>query len=190
MTTAPLTTVTVATPAATTVPPATTTVAPTVPAGGTSWWFPYFLGALVLLLLVAGAGVWWAIRTPGAADAPKAGPRKSGGTPPSNKVGPAGRSPAPRIALDRVRAWDPGTGRVAALETTLRDLEKTEQARSGSKAVDLLELVPPARIPSRPMPEPVRRWGARVGLRPALDRPVRRRPLLLAESRARAEPAS
>ncbi len=79
--------------------------------------------------------------------------------------------PARQIALDQVQAWDPGQGRVAALETALRGLEQAEQKRTGSKAVDLLKLVPPARIPSRPMPEPVRRWGARVGFVPlSIDR--------------------
>jgi hypothetical protein len=50
-------------------------------------------------------------------------------------------------------------------------MEKTEQARTGAAQVDLLQLVPPAAIPSRPMPEPVRRWGARVGFVPlSIDR--------------------
>ena len=170
-TTAPLTTVTpVATATATTVAPATTTVAPTPPAGETSWWLPYFLVALALVFLVAGAGVWWALRTPGPADSAKPGSRKSGGTPPPKKVNRRS-PPALQIALDRVRTYDPMRGRVSSLEAAMRELEQAEQARTGSKAVDLLKLVPPASIPSRPIPEPVRRWGARVGFVPlSIDR--------------------
>jgi lysophospholipase L1-like esterase len=174
VTTAPLTTIItapiVATATATTVLPATTTIAPTPPSGTTSWWFPYFLGALALLLLVAGAGVWWALRSPGSADVTK--PQPPGG---ARKIPMAKADrqspPARQIALDQVQAWDPGRGRVGALETALRGLEQAEQKRTGSKAVDLLKLVPPAQIPSRPMPEPVRRWGARVGFVPlSIDR--------------------
>jgi hypothetical protein len=79
--------------------------------------------------------------------------------------------PALQIALDRVRTYDPMQGRVSSLEAAMRELEQAEQARTGSKAVDLLALVPPASIPSRPIPEPVRRWGARVGFVPlSIDR--------------------
>lgn len=172
-TTGPLTIVTaptVSTATATTVPLATTTAAPTPPAGETSWWFPYFLGALALLLLVAGVGVWWAVKTPGLADSAKPRPRGNGGTPPA-KPGNRRSPPALQIAIDRVRTWDPASGRVSTLEDALRELELGEQVRTGRKAVDLLVLVPPAQIPSRPMPEPVRRWGARVGFVPlSIDR--------------------
>ena len=79
--------------------------------------------------------------------------------------------PALQIALDRVRTYDPMRGRVSSLEAAMRELEQAEQARTGTKAVDLLKLVPPASIPSRPIPEPVRRWGARVGFVPlSIDR--------------------
>jgi hypothetical protein len=62
-------------------------------------------------------------------------------------------------------------GRVSALEAALRDLERAEQARTGRRTIDLLTLVSAAEIPSRPMPEPVRRWGARVGFVPlSIDR--------------------
>jgi hypothetical protein len=161
----------VATATATTIPPTTTTIAPTPPSGTTSWWFPFFLGALALLLLVAGAGVWWAIRTPGSADASRPRPRASEARKPPTAKADRQSPPAHQIALDQVQAWDPGRGRVTALETALRGLEQAEQKRTGSRAVDLLKLVPPARIPSRPMPEPVRRWGARVGFVPlSIDR--------------------
>ncbi|MEN6341029.1 MAG: DUF3821 domain-containing protein [Methanospirillum sp.] len=169
-TTAPQTTVTVATATATTVAPSTTTNAPTPPAGGTSWWFPYFLGALALLLLLAGVGVWWALRTPGPSDSAKPRPRSTGGTPPGKQT-VRGSPPALQIALDRLRTWDPMRGRVSTLEAALRDLEQAERARTGSNAVDLLKLVPPEWIPSRPMPEPIRSWGARVGFVPlSVDR--------------------
>lgn len=160
-----------ATATTTTVAPVTTTVAPAPPPGETSWWFSYFLGALALLLLVAGAGVWWALRTPGPTDQskPKPGPKR-GGPPPAPPL--SRRSPpALQIALDQVRAFDPMRGRVSALRTTLRELERSEQARTGSRDVDLLALVPPSGIPSRPMPAPVRRWGDRVGFVPlSIDR--------------------
>lgn len=172
-TTAPLTTVppaSLATAPATTVAPVTTTVAPTPPAGGTSWWFPYFLGALALLLLIAGAGVWWALRTPGPADASRPRPKKGGRAPPAPPVNRRS-PPALQIALDQVRTFDPMRGRVSTLEAALRGLEQAEQARTGNRAVDLPTLVPPAGIPSRPMPEQVRRWGARVGFVPlSIDR--------------------
>ena len=161
-----------ATATTTTVAPVTTTVAPAPPPGETSWWFSYFLGALALLLLVAGAGVWWALRTPGPTDASKPAPRpgRGGGPPPAPRL--SRRSPpAVQIALDQVRAFDPMRGRVSALRTTLRELEQSEQARTGSRDVDLLALVPPSSIPSRPMPAPVRRWGDRVGFVPlSIDR--------------------
>jgi hypothetical protein len=160
----------VATATVTTVAPATTTVAPAPPAGETSWWLPYFLIALALVFLVAGLGVWWALRSPAPADSAKPGSRKSGGTPPPKKVNRRS-PPALQIALDRVRTYDPMRGRVSSLEGAMRELEQAEQARTGSKAVDLLALVPPASIPSRPIPEPVRRWGARVGFVPlSIDR--------------------
>jgi hypothetical protein len=172
-TTAPLTTIpatTVAIATATTAPPVTTTVAPIVPSGGTSWWFSYFLGALALLLLVAGIGVWWATRPPGPDRPPRPRGRGKTGTTTASKVD-RGSPPARQIALDRVRNWDPAQGRVSALETSLRELEQAERARTGTSTVDLMALVPPARIPSRPMPEPIRRWGARVGFVPlSIDR--------------------
>ncbi len=174
VTTAPQTTgtapPTVATATATTVPPATTTAAPTPPSGGTSWWFPYFLGGLAILILLAGVGVWWALRTPEPAESAKPLPKKSGG-PPSAPRANRRSPPTLQIAIDRVRTWDPANGRVSFLEEALRELEQGEQVRTGRKAVDLLALVPPAQIPSRPMPEPVRRWGARVGFVPlSIDR--------------------
>jgi len=62
-------------------------------------------------------------------------------------------------------------GRVSMLEAALRDLEQAERARTGSNAIDLLKLVPAERIPSRPIPEPIRSWGARVGFVPlSVDR--------------------
>lgn len=160
-----------ATASATTVPPATTPVAPTPPIRETSWWFPYFLGALALLLLVAGGGVWWALRSPGPADASKPLPTESRAKKPSIAKVDRRSTPARQIALDRVLTFDPMRGRVSTLETALRGLEQAEQTRTGSRAVDLLALVPPARIPSRPMPDPVRSWGARVGFVPlSIDR--------------------
>ncbi len=165
-----LTTTTVATATASTAVPASTTVPPTPPSGGTSWWFPYFLGALALLLLVAGVGIWWAIRTPGPADSAKPRPRGRGGAPPAKQAN-RGSPPALQITLDRVRTWDPMRGRVSDLEAALRELEQAEQTRAGGTAVDLLKLVPPASIPSRPIPEQIRRWGDRVGFTPlSIDR--------------------
>lgn len=161
-----------ATATTTTIAPVTTTVAPAPPPGETSWWFSYFLGALALLLLVAGAGVWWALRTPGPTDASKPAPRpgRGGGPPPAPPL--SRRSPpALQIAHDHIRTFDPMRGRVTALKATLRELEQSEQARTGSREIDLLALVPPSVIPSRPMPEPVRRWGDRVGFVPlSIDR--------------------
>lgn len=164
-TTAPPTTWTV-----TTTPlPVATTEAPTPPAGSTSWWFSYFLVALAVLLLLVAGGVWWALRPARAVDlTPQRSPSTAGAatTTPRDRQSP----PALQIALDRIQDWDPANGRVATLETALRDLEQVERARTGG-AVDLLALVPPSRIPSRPIPEPVRRWASRVGFLPlAVDR--------------------
>lgn len=149
----------------TTLPPAVTTTAPAPPPLERSWWLPHFLGAFALLLVIAGAGIWWALRSPSRDGT--ATPRSRTESRPLPPVPIDRRSPPEvLIALDRVREYDPATGRVGALESALRALEQ-----SGTASDDLLSVVPPGIIPSRPIPEPILRWADRVGFVPlSMDR--------------------
>ncbi len=154
----------------TTAPPPVTTAVPTLPAEETSWWFPYFLVALAAVFLIAGGGIWWALRAPGRVDArsPRPAEKRAGSR--ALPIDPSA-PPAIQIALDRIRGYDPVHGDVRSLEAALRALEQAEQARLGRREVDLLTVIPPARIPTIPIPDAIRRWAERVGFVPlSLDR--------------------
>jgi lysophospholipase L1-like esterase len=150
-------------------PPMTTAI-PTPPAEEMSWWIPYFLISLVAVFTIAGAGVWWAVRTPRGVEGSRSRRTRSGSGSPVSSVTPR-TPPAIRIGLDRIRTYDPLGGSVRSLERDLRELEKVEQRRRGVREIDLLAIVPPETIPTMPMPESVRHWAARVGFVPlSLDR--------------------
>ncbi|HOT94700.1 MAG TPA: DUF3821 domain-containing protein [Methanoregulaceae archaeon] len=171
----PVTPVSTPTPANTTLlPPASTTVsgpaattdAPLPPVTGeTPWWLPFFLAALAVVFIVAGGGIWWALRSPGRSEEPRlvtAPPRV-----PARRVPPRETlSPAVQSALERVRTFDPERGEVQALKAALRTLERAEQARQGRIEVDLLSVIPPSAIPTMPIPDSIRRWARRVGFVP------------------------
>ncbi len=155
-------------PASTTITATVTTTEVTVIPVTTeiSWWMPIFLTALVAVFIIAGSGIWWALRSSSHADdlevvtvpdrthhAPSAPTRPS-------------ISPAVQSALDRVRTFDPERGEVQALRAALRTLERAEQARSGRIDVDLLSILAPLSIPSLPFPDSIQAWARRVGFVP------------------------
>ncbi len=153
-----------ASPASTTfVGPVPTTEAPGVPVTQeTSWWFPLFLAALAAVFVVAGGGIWWALRSSGCTE-----DQELKTVPPRIQRAPtvmprATITPAVQGALERVRTFDPERGEVQALRAALRTLERAEQVRSGRTEIDLLSIVPVSSIPTLPIPDPIKEWAHRV----------------------------